>query len=257
MLQELRLALQKWRLVHLLGLSVLRARYARSYLGQFWLTITTLLQVVIVGVVWSVLWRVPVASFLPHYGVGFVLFSLSSRMIGESSTVLVADSNYYANDRLPFMVSILALLYREGIIFLHNLPVVVLLALCSDSASPGLSIAILPAAALSCLFLFFSGYFVAVMCARFRDLVQITSMIVQNAFLVSPIIWRADALPARYLPYLFLNPFAAILETIRNPLIGLPVEPLAYPCLAGWTAVALAFAWLAHRRFAARLVFWI
>ena len=45
--------LRNWRIWHLMGTSELRRRYARSRLGQFWLTLSTAITVVTLGAVWS------------------------------------------------------------------------------------------------------------------------------------------------------------------------------------------------------------
>jgi lipopolysaccharide transport system permease protein len=47
--------IRKWRLCHLMGLSEIRRRYARSRIGQFWLTISTGVVVAALGLVWSTL----------------------------------------------------------------------------------------------------------------------------------------------------------------------------------------------------------
>lgn len=257
MLRELWRSLREWRLVHLLGLSVLRARYARSYLGQFWLTLTTLAQIAAVGATWSFLWGQSVDAFLPYYGAGFIIFSFVSRMLTESSVVLAADARYYLNGEMPFMVSVLALLYRGAIVFLHDLPVLLLLLLWSDSARLTLSPAFPGAVGLLLLFTLFAAYFVALVAARFRDLVQIVTIVIANLLLLSPVMWQMEQIPEPYRRYFYLNPFTAILTAVRNPLLGMQVDAWAYLYLAVWTGIAGLLAALAHRVLAARLIFWI
>ena len=58
--------LGNWRIWHMLGTGDLRRRYARSRIGQFWLSLSTGLSVIILGFVWSALWNVAPGSLLPH-----------------------------------------------------------------------------------------------------------------------------------------------------------------------------------------------
>jgi hypothetical protein len=62
---ELKSGLRYWRLSHLIGLGKIRRRYARSRLGQFWLTLSTAIMVVALGVVWSTLWKVDIRDLMP------------------------------------------------------------------------------------------------------------------------------------------------------------------------------------------------
>jgi ABC-type polysaccharide/polyol phosphate export permease len=55
-----------WRIWHLIGTGDLRRRYARSRIGQFWLSLSTGLSTLILGGVWSVLWNVQPGTLLPH-----------------------------------------------------------------------------------------------------------------------------------------------------------------------------------------------
>ena len=68
--------LVNWRLCHLIGLSEIRRRYARSTLGQFWLTISTAIMVVALGIVWSTLWKLPIASFMPYIAISLIVWTM-------------------------------------------------------------------------------------------------------------------------------------------------------------------------------------
>ena len=94
------------------------------------------------------------------------------------------------------------------------------------------------------------------LCARFRDIPPIVGSVMQLAFFLSPVLWKPELLgPGR--AWLPLNPFYAIMETVRGPLVegGAPllvwVSALAYT--AAMVGVALAF----FIRFRGRIAFWV
>src|SRR5262245_10656665 len=58
-----------WRVWHLLGVRELRHRYARSKLGQLWLTLSTAIMIGALGSVWSLLWHQPVRELMPFFGI--------------------------------------------------------------------------------------------------------------------------------------------------------------------------------------------
>jgi lipopolysaccharide transport system permease protein len=258
MFADLTEAAQRWRLVHLLGVATLRARYARSRFGQTWLTLSNMVFVVVVGLVWANIWKQEIDRFLPYFGAGYILFQFLAQTVGESPGSLVGDSRLYRNERLPFFVSALANVYRHFLMLIHNVPVLVALILWSASATLGIGFAWLYCLLLSVTFLVFAGYALSLVCARFRDIGQLVAIAMQVLFLLTPVMWQVEQLPPEYRPYVFsLNPFAAMLEGIRNPVVGLPVPPEVFQSLPAWVASSIALAWLAHARLGRTAIFWI
>jgi lipopolysaccharide transport system permease protein len=237
--------------------SSLRARYARSYLGQFWLMVTTLAQILVIGMVWAFIWQQPVDTFLPYYGVGQILFSFVMQTINEGTNALIGNATYYRNDKMAFSIAVLANLYQNMLIALHNLPIVIALLLWPESAKLDVDWRFLPAFIMMLIFTFLCSYFVSILCARFRDIIQLVGIILQNIFLLTPVMWKMELIPERFRLYILLNPFTAILETLRNPLVGLPVDPLTYFLLAAWGLVFLLACVAVRKRLGATLIFWI
>ncbi len=161
------------------------------------------------------------------------------------------------NDKMPFMLSIFALIYRNILVFLHNVPIIALLILWSDSARFIPDAGMVPAVLLTVTFTVAVSYLVASVCTRYRDLMQIVGIVITNLFLLTPLMWRPEFIPEEYRGYIFYNPFAAMVECLRNPLLGLRVEPIAYAFLIGWTVIALVLGMALHRRFEHRLVYWV
>lgn len=247
----------RWRLVHLLGVSTLRARYARSKLGQFWLSVSTFLLILSTGIVWSLIWNMPIDEYLPYVGVGHVVYIFVSTTISESSTVLVGDSRIYLNDRMPFLISVFAHIYRNLIILLHNVPTIVILVLWSVRAHLDLSLMYPVAILMTMLFLFFMSYALALLCARYRDILQLVAVIMQIIFLLTPIMWKVDMLPEHYRSYIYINPFAALVEVLRNPLIGLPVDSIAYFALLLWIVPTMIWAAWLHSKYGRTVIYWL
>lgn len=257
MLADLIFTLRNWRLIHLLGISSLRARYARSRFGQTWLSITTFIQILCTGLVWSLIWKMEIDEYLPYVGVGHILYLFFSQSVNDSTGVFVADSRLYLNDKLPFMTSISAHLYRNIVIFLHNIPTIILLITWSSHARFSFSISLLYGVFFSSFFIFFASYFFAVICTRFRDLIQLVGLLFQLIFLVTPIMWKITFLPDYAQGYVFINPFASILELIRNPIIGIEVNQLALISIISWTILFSILSYFSYKFMNKKIIFWI
>lgn len=258
MFSELVDAARRWRLVHLLGVASLRARYARSRFGQLWLTASNMVFVIAVGLVWARIWDQETERFLPFFGAGYIFFQFLAQTIAESPGSLVADARLYVNEKSPFFVSSLANAYRHLLVLGHNLPVVAALVIWSPSASPAIGLQWVYCLVLSAAFLVFAGYGLSLVCARFRDIGQLVAIAMQVLFLLTPVMWSIDQLPQEYRGLVFrFNPFAAMLEGLRDPVVGLPVPPEVFWSLPVWVGVAIALAWLAHNRLGRTAIFWI
>jgi len=115
-------------------------------------------------------------------------------------------------------------------------------------AVPALTIWIVDALALALLL----GCF----CARFRDIQPIVNSVMQIAFFVSPVIWKADQLGPR-VKLLPLNPFFDLLEIVRAPLLG------TIPSITVWLGAVLSslalcsIAWGLFARTRGRIAFWL
>ena len=82
--------IDNWRLSHLMGLGEIRRRYTRSRIGQFWLTISTGIMVATLGLVWSMLWKMPIADLLPFIAISLIVWTLISGTLGEATTVFAS-----------------------------------------------------------------------------------------------------------------------------------------------------------------------
>src|SRR5437879_9847490 len=61
----------------------IRLRYRGSVLGPFWLTISTLVMVVAMGLIYSQLFRMEIATYLPFLTLGLITWQWLSATITE------------------------------------------------------------------------------------------------------------------------------------------------------------------------------
>lgn len=257
MLKDFLTALPKWRVIHLIGLSALRGRFARSKLGQAWISISIFANICIFGVVWAMIWNVPVAKYLPHVGIGNVIYLFTSQTVNESTSIFIANAKLYINQKLPLSLSVLAHIYRSLIVLAYNMPIVLFLFFWSPYTKLNLNPFIPLGFLLTILFLIFSSYTLSIICVRFRDLIQVIGVIMQSIFLISPVMWDISMIPEKYRNYVYINPFASMLDILRSPLLGENTSHIAYLSLAGWCLFFILCAGIVHQKFSKNIVFWM
>jgi hypothetical protein len=74
-----------------LGWQDIKQRYRRSVLGPFWITIATGATAVAMGLLYSKLFKLPLAEHLPYVTLGLIVWNLINASILEGADVFVAN----------------------------------------------------------------------------------------------------------------------------------------------------------------------
>lgn len=257
LLKEFNPVIKEWRKIHLLGLADLRGRFARSRLGQIWVSLSMLFNICIVGVVWSVIWRMPIAKYLPYVGMGHIIFSFASQTINESSSIYITNARLYINQPLSLSVSVLAHVYKNVIVMLYNMPVFIGLFFYSSYTSLNISGYFFLGLFLTFCFVISSSYMLSIICVRFRDLIQIVAVIMQASFLVTPVMWEVSIVPSELQKYIYLNPFACIVEILRGAFFNIIPPWYAYCSLSLWVVFVALLSIVLYKKLSKNIVFWM
>lgn len=254
---DLTRGLQDWRLWLMLGLDDIRQRYQRSRVGQFWITVSMLVTIVALGVVYSYLFRMSLREYLPSLTLGIVIWALISSMATEATTVFTGAESYLRQVPLPKSIFVHRMLVRNVVTFAHNMTIIPLLYLAFD-IRPGWPILLAP---IGLVFVIINGFWIGLLvgmfCARFRDLPQMVMSVMQIAFFVTPVMWKADQLPPEVAWLDDINPLANLLRLIRDPMLGHVPAPSAYLMGLALIVVGFGITMPVFARFRARIVYWV
>ncbi|SDR61064.1 lipopolysaccharide transport system permease protein [Rhizobiales bacterium GAS113] len=249
--------LRQWRLCYLLATADMRRRFARSKLGQLWIMLSGAILVIALGAVWSFLWHQPIHDMLPYVAVSMMTWQLISGVVIESTTALPSSSNYFLNQYTSTSTIVYAVIYRNGCTYLLNMIFPLLICLFFDVSFTSYALLCIPGAVLLFVTFIWISFMTAILCARFRDIVQIVSSVMQIIFFVTPVLWKPELLPSEVSWIAELNPFAAMLSVVRDPLLGRPVSGIvwaaAFVLAFGGLIVTLPF----FGRYRRRVVYWL
>lgn len=255
-LEDLSIGFQRWRLAAALARLDIRNRYRGSVLGPFWLSLSTAIMVVALGLLYSTLLKLEVADYLPFLAVSLIIWNLISQIVGEACTSLTASEGIIRQLPLPFTVHALRCVFRNAVVAAHSLPLILLVFFaCDRFPGPEVMLA-LPGLMLVAVNAFAVTLFLGMLCARFRDIGPIVGSVMQLAFFMSPVLWKPELLGprARWLP---LNPVYTIMETVRGPLVEGGASPLIWASAVGFTMLICATAFVFFVRFRGRIAFWV
>jgi lipopolysaccharide transport system permease protein len=240
-----------------MGSSELRRRYVRSRIGQLWLTVSTAITVVTLGLIWSLLWKIPVAEMLPFFAIGQITWIYIATFFTDATTVFVNNGSYYLNQKMSFSTAIYALAYRNLITLAHNLVIVVaVMLLFAVPVSYGIIVSfgglmLTTSAGIA------AAYIIAMFCARYRDMIQIVSNVMQVAYFISPVLWKEELIPSERRWIVEYNPFAVFVSIVRDPLIGIHVTMERWLYGVGVTVGVVVLCLVLVGRLRPRIIYWL
>lgn len=239
-----------------LGWQDIRQRYRRSKLGPFWLTISMGVLVGALGVLYSALFKVEIANYLPFIAAGFVVWGLISGLITDGCTAFIEAEGIIKQVRLPLSIHVYRAVWRNFVIFAHNVVIFIVVAILFSVRPGWAGLLMIPGLALLCLNGVWIGLLLGLLSARFRDVPQVVASAVQVAFFLTPVLWKPELLPDRAL-VLDMNPFFYLLEVVRAPLLGRVPEATTWLAtlgvtMGGWVVMLIFYT---GRR--GRLAYWV
>jgi len=246
-----------WRVWHLIGIRELRHRYARSKLGQLWLMLSTAAMIAILTTVFALLFNQPISQLMPFVGIGVIMWNYLSQLLLECTSIFIGQPNLYRNQKMNFSVSIYSVIYRNTIMLAHSLIIIVVLIVAFDVPVNWYLLQIVPALGLTWIAMVWLGYLIAMMCVRYRDIIQVITTWLTVIFYITPVMWKPDFLPPQYHAIIDFNPLAQFLEILRNPFLGQPVSSYAWLSTAVIALGGGLIALTVIGRYQHRIIFWM
>lgn len=246
-----------WRLSYLLGTGEIRRRYARSKLGQFWVTLSTAFTITALGFVWSALWRMQVGDLMLFIAVSLIFWQFISGMLSEAPVVFVSAAPIMHNQGVEHSTFIYSLAIKHVVMLLHSLPILVISLALFGSFSNISLLSALVGIVLLMIFLFGLSYIIAIICLRFRDLTQVVQNSIMVIFFITPVLWKPELMTGDRAFLLHYNPFAIYLGILQKSFLGGEITRYQWSAATGLAIVAMAVALPIVGWARKRLIYWV
>lgn len=253
---DIRNSLFSYPLWTTLGWQDIKQRYRRSSLGPLWITLSLGISVLAMGFLYAKLFHQDIHSYLPFLSVGMVFWALISSLLIESTVVFIGAEGIIKQIPMPFGVHILRMIWKNIIIFLHNMVVVVAVML-FFGVVPGLNLLLFPL----CIFLimanaYWVGILLGILGTRYRDIGQIVASLVQILFFVTPVMWSPGSIQKKVW-IMEYNPLFHVMTIARNSLLGGPVSLVSWGVVSGMAVIGWLAAFHLLVRYRGRIAYWL
>lgn len=245
-LRDLRNSFHRIGLAWSLATHDIGSRYRGSILGPFWITLSMGLMVLGIGFLYASLFDLELSMFLPYVALGIVFFAVMTGTISEGCETFVHAAGMLSQTSLPLFTFVWRTVFRNLISLAHHLVIVVVMLVMYGYWRK----ADVPLALIGVLLMLVNISWLSMLAgiasARFRDIPQIVTSVMQFAMFMTPVFWLPDRF-GKHQAVLDSNPFYHLLHAVRGPLMGDVVKPHTYLvlvllALAGWLVTFLVFA---------------
>jgi len=234
-------------------------RSRKSYLGPMWLLAPGVVYVFGIGSFFASMFNRSIPEFAVHVSLGIVVFrTMMSALVG-SAGVFTGNQSFILDGHTRLTDFVLQSLARSAFDMLMTLPVVAVALLLHGQADPVGLVLALPVLGLIYLNAFWISVAFALVGARFVDFGQALATVSMFMFLLTPIIWYPDSVPAGSIraKLMLFNPLYHYVEVFRAPIVGSGLQPLSLWVVGIATAGGLVLATLLYRRYARFVPLWI
>jgi len=255
--REILWCLSQYRIWTMLGYNALRAGLLRSRLGLLWVPLSLGFIVALYGALFSGVFNIPPAQYVPYLASGWVGWRLISGFFSQMALVYESNRIFISNLNFPIPMYIFAKIFQLIIEFtLHSLVLIVAMIIFNVTVTP--AIFLLPIV----LFMFAccaSGiaYSIGLLSAKIPDVKNLIPPITQSLFFVTPIIWRTDAIQGARLYFVEWNPFYHAIEILRNCFNITPFNQTSWIIMAIFSILGLAITIVSHSLYSRRVRLWV
>jgi ABC-type polysaccharide/polyol phosphate export permease len=159
--------------------------------------------------------------------------------------------------RVSYTLLACAVVWRNVIVFFHNMLIFVLVALYAGLPVTRTTLLVVPGMLLFCINAVWIVLLLGMACVRYRDIQQLIASLLQVAMFVTPVLWSPARLGPDMQIYVQLNLLFHYIEIVRAPLLGRVPAAETWYVVIGSAIVGWAVVFYLYSCFRRRIPYWI
>jgi len=236
-------------LLGLMVINIIKTRYKRSALGVLWTLLNPLLNMAVLTIAFSTLFRFSVKNYPVYILAGLICWNFFVQTTTYAMNSLVWGGGLLKRVYIPRTIfSVASTGNGLANLGLALIPLVVIMLVMGHPLYATwwfLPIAVL----LLAMFALGVALFMSTLAVFFTDVVDMYQVLLQAWFFLTPVMYPKDILPAQYVQHLYLNPLYNLLELFRVPIYqGWLPGPNTILAAAASAMVSLLVGWYVFTR---------
>jgi ABC-type polysaccharide/polyol phosphate export permease len=242
-----------------LGWQDLRQSYRRSVVGPFWITAGMGVQILTMGLVFSIIFKTDLADYLPFLATSIIFWGLIAASINDACMTFISSESIIKQLNLPHHVYVVRVVWKNLLLAGHNIVILPLVLLWFSRLPDVTILSALPGLLILVLNLSWITLLLGMLSARFRDMPPIIASCTTIAFYLTPVMWYPTLIDDNSLAHLLLglNPIYHWLQVVRQPFLG------EWPTWENWGLALLSagIGWLVtmsvYKKYRNMIAYWV
>jgi lipopolysaccharide transport system permease protein len=204
----------------------IKARYKHAILGFLWIFINPLVQMLVMGFVFSLIFKFGIKDYYLFLFFGLLPWNFFSLALTKATPRIVYDRSLIQKSKFPQEVIPLSIVLSHFFHFLVSwLMLIIFLLITQQWQFFSLSAISNQLLAIFLLVIFTSGLSLvtSALTVFYRDINFVVQMGIMLWFYVTPIIYPFSAVPQKFQTIFYLNPLLTVFSFLQKPLISLSI----------------------------------
>jgi ABC-2 type transport system permease protein len=200
----------------------LRTRYKYTFLGFLWLVIIPLLQMLIIGFVFTFFMKQPVKNYYYYLFVGLLVWNFFATSLTKATPSIVFERTLIKKSKFPRLVIPLSIITSNLINLVLAMLIFFVPVLLLGTLIPA-SLYLIPVALLL-LIIFTTGIclLTSALDVRFRDVNFFVQALLIVWFYATPIVYMLSSVPYKYYWLWRINPMTSIIQLFQYAFLNAP-----------------------------------
>lgn len=238
-------SLKRWRVAAWLGWKDAVLPFRRTFFGPLWLVVQTTVWLVMIVVLLGPSLGQGRENYVVYVASGMIIFQFFTGLLVDGAASFTRDADLIQNIPNPMTLYLLRALFKALFLFLAQIPVLIGTYILTDVTVGWQALWAVPSFVLATWAIMGAALALASITPRLRDIPHALNAGMRVLFFATPIFWLMDGRGLRG-EAAHYNPFAHLLNVVREPLLGHPVPVHSvYVCLAcgavGWAVGMVLF----------------
>ena len=208
-------------LVQVLISKELKVRYKNTVLGYLWSVANPIAFALTFFIAFKNTLKIDIENYILYLLVGLFPWQFFANAIGQAPSMFLANANIIKKVIFPRFLLIFGLVGNHAFHFFLTIPILILFMLFYQ-VYPGLIFMLgVPLLFLNQLLLIIGlSLFISTLNLFFRDMENLTMVLCNILFYLTPIIYQREMIPAEYQIFILINPMTHVIELWRNLMLN-------------------------------------
>ena len=195
-----------------------KARYKRAVFGFLWVVLNPILQMLIIGLIFSFFIKIP--NYFLFLFTGLLLWMSFSLSVSKATSSIAFEHTLLQKAKFPIEVIPISIILSNFLHTLVSLLLLILFLIITGKLVFPQILLVIPALAWFLAFVTGFSMFTATLQVRFRDISFFVQSLLVLWFYATPVIYDLRSIPVSFRFIYMLNPLASIFELFRLSILN-------------------------------------